>query len=217
MEEPEIMTVEEVSAYLRVSERTVYEWAQKGQLPCGKLGSTWRFRRNDIMQWINQRLGQGNSSPLPERETTLRGLLNINNILLLEPGNKAAALNQLIDLMSNNTEVTDAAALRKAIFRREELMSTGIGMGIGVPHIRLESIRDIVLAVGISKVPISDYGSLDNIPVSFIFMIAAAKNQHAEHIRLLSSISFQCKNEALRAKLLNAKDRQEIFNILAGP
>ena len=149
-----------------------------------------------------------------EKETTLHGVLNINNILLLEPGDKTTALNRLIDVLCLNPEITSPAELRKGIFRREELMSTGIGMGIGVPHIRLESIRNIILAVGISKTPISDYGSLDNIPVSLIFMIAAAKNQHAEHIRLLSSISYLCKNRDFRSKLLNAADCRDVFSIL---
>lgn len=151
-----------------------------------------------------------------ENKNALHGLLNIHNILLLKPGDKTAALNQLIDMLSQNPEITNPAELRKGIFRREELMSTGIGMGIGVPHIRLESIRNIVLAVGISKAPISDYGSLDNIPVSLIFMIAAAKNQHAEHIRLLSSISYLCKNKDFRSKLLSAADSQGVFDMLTG-
>ena len=56
----EIMTIEEVAAYLRVSERTVYEWAQKGDLPGGKIGTTWRFKSADIEKWVNDRLkGQG--------------------------------------------------------------------------------------------------------------------------------------------------------------
>ena len=53
----EIMTIEEVAEYLRVSERTVYDWAQKGQLPGGKLGTTWRFKRTDIEHWVSSRLG----------------------------------------------------------------------------------------------------------------------------------------------------------------
>ena len=52
----EIMTIEEVASYLKVSERTVYEWAQKGDLPGGKIGTTWRFKSSDIEKWINDRL-----------------------------------------------------------------------------------------------------------------------------------------------------------------
>ena len=49
-----LMTVEDVATYLRVAERTVYDWAQRGSIPCGKLGASWRFRRTDIDQWLSR-------------------------------------------------------------------------------------------------------------------------------------------------------------------
>ena len=52
----EIMTIEDVAKYLRVSERTVYDWAQKGILPGGKIGTTWRFKSADIQKWVNDKL-----------------------------------------------------------------------------------------------------------------------------------------------------------------
>ena len=51
---PEILTIEEVARYLRVSERTVYDWAQKGKIPAGKLGFSWRFKRSDIQRWADE-------------------------------------------------------------------------------------------------------------------------------------------------------------------
>ena len=55
-ENPDVMTVEEVAEYLRISERTVYDWAQKGEIPGGKIGSSWRFSRKRIEEWLNDRL-----------------------------------------------------------------------------------------------------------------------------------------------------------------
>ncbi len=52
----EILTIEEVARYLRVSERTVYEWAQKGEIPAGKIGTVWRFKKDDIESWVDERL-----------------------------------------------------------------------------------------------------------------------------------------------------------------
>ena len=71
----EIMTIEEVAEYLRVSERTVYDWAQKGQLPGGKLGTTWRFKRTDIEHWVSSRLGA--TPPAPASQTTTDSLKRI--------------------------------------------------------------------------------------------------------------------------------------------
>ena len=49
----DILTIEEVAKYLRVSERTVYDWAQKGEIPSGKIGTVWRFKKSEIEKWVN--------------------------------------------------------------------------------------------------------------------------------------------------------------------
>jgi PTS system nitrogen regulatory IIA component len=47
-----LLTLPDVAAYLQVAERTVYIWAQRGQIPSFKLGNVWRFRRSDLDAWI---------------------------------------------------------------------------------------------------------------------------------------------------------------------
>jgi excisionase family DNA binding protein len=53
----EILTIEEVAAYLKAGRRTVYRFAANGQIPAFKLGGTWRFRRTELDQWIAARIG----------------------------------------------------------------------------------------------------------------------------------------------------------------
>ncbi|PUE22902.1 AlpA family transcriptional regulator [Limnohabitans sp. MMS-10A-160] len=48
----EILTLDEVAAYLKAGKRTVYRLAAEGKLPAFKLGGTWRFRRSDLDEWI---------------------------------------------------------------------------------------------------------------------------------------------------------------------
>ncbi len=48
----EILTLDEVAAYLKAGKRTVYRFAASGKLPAFKLGGTWRFRRSDLDSWI---------------------------------------------------------------------------------------------------------------------------------------------------------------------
>ena len=48
----EILTIDEVAAYLKAGKRTVYRLAAEGKLPAFKLGGTWRFRRSDLDEWI---------------------------------------------------------------------------------------------------------------------------------------------------------------------
>lgn len=59
----EILTIEEVAAYLKAGRRTVYRLAANGQIPAFKLGGTWRFRRTELDRWIAARIGtQGKST-----------------------------------------------------------------------------------------------------------------------------------------------------------
>lgn len=54
----EILTIDEVSTYLKVGKRTVYRLALSGKIPAFKLGGTWRFRRAELDQWIASRIGK---------------------------------------------------------------------------------------------------------------------------------------------------------------
>jgi excisionase family DNA binding protein len=56
MNEEEILTLQDLSGYLKIAEKTLYGYAQKGTIPGIKIGSAWRFRKADIDQWLdNQR------------------------------------------------------------------------------------------------------------------------------------------------------------------
>ncbi len=201
----EIMTIEEVAEYLRVSERTVYDWAKKGQLPCGKLGTTWRFKRSDIEGWVNQQLGAPATSVF-QGEGLLSKILSPERVVFLEDCGKENALQTLCAALATSPMVPDEAELSEAIFRREELMSTGIGFGIGVPHVRLPSVKDIVMALGIARKPLADYQSLDEVPVQIICMVAAGSSQHPEYIRTLSVLSSRLRGESVRKALIASPD-----------
>jgi len=106
--------------------------------------------------------------------------------------------------------------LTQAIWERERLMSTGIGLGLAVPHVRLPSVSGVVMAVGISDQDIVDYESLDGHPVRAIFMIAARADQHATYLRLLSLVSAKMKDADLRQTLLALRDPTAFYSLLIG-
>jgi PTS system nitrogen regulatory IIA component len=106
--------------------------------------------------------------------------------------------------------------LREGIFRREELMSTGIGGGIAIPHVRLESVKDLAVALGICRTPITDYPSLDNRPVEIIIMIAAASDQHAYYLKTLAYLSGLLKDRTTREFILSSEDTERIYEVLTG-
>ena len=215
MANSEIMTVEEVAKYLRVSERTVYDWAQRGEIPCGKLGSAWRFQRSQVENWVNQRLGSVRSAT-NGATVSVASVLTLERTFRLEASTKKEVLDRLVDALTEAPEVRNGDELREGIWHREALMSTGIGLGIGVPHVRLDSVKDLVMAVAVTTRPIADYVALDDEPVRIVFMIAGASDQHARYIRLLSAISSRFKDDVLREALLEAPDRSAVFALLTG-
>lgn len=214
----EIMTIEEVAEYLRVSERTVYDWAQKGQLPGGKLGTTWRFKRSDIEGWVNRRISTAAAPAVQSAPgaNMLSRVLSPERVVFFDTDEKASALKTLCAALGTSPLIRDEAELEQAIFRREELMSTGIGFGVGVPHVRLNSVDDLTMALGIARKPLTDYSSLDEIPVQIVCMVAAGGTQHPQYIRALSAISSRLKDETVRKALIMATDAASVFNIFVG-
>jgi PTS system nitrogen regulatory IIA component len=213
MAEHEILTLEEVADYLRVSERTVYEWANKGEIPCGKLGTTWRFKRSEVEKWVDSKLTRP-TKVLRNESVTLRDVLSVDRVRVLDCAGKDEALNILADALVTAPQVKDGNELRREVFEREALMSTGIGFGIGVPHVRLASVSDLVIAVGVNRRELADYVSLDERPVQIIFMVAARDDQHAQYLKTLAAISSLMKLAGLRDALLAAKTPEAIYEIL---
>lgn len=144
------------------------------------------------------------------------GVLSEDRVLFLACDDKKSALQELIDKLALSPAIEDKAALTEGIFHRESLMSTGIGLGVGVPHVRLESVKKPVMAVGICHKALSDYESIDNQPVSIIFMIAAGENQHAEHLSILSALSRLCKDEGFRSELLAQTTSKSVYQLITG-
>ena len=57
----EILTLEEVAAYLRLTPQTIYKWAQEKRIPAAKLGKEWRFRKSIIDRWLDDQMLGGDS------------------------------------------------------------------------------------------------------------------------------------------------------------
>ena len=213
MKNYELLTIEEVSRLLRVSERTVYDWAQKGEIPCGKFGTSWRFRKTEIMQWIDKRL-PGTKKPVVRLPIPMASILSKDRITFIEAASKESAFTQLVDLLATSPQVHNRDQLLEHLFQREELMSTGIGLGIGVPHVRLNSVDDLVIAFGVCRNPIVDYSSLDDEPIRLIAMIAVNSDQHAKHIRALSSVTGVLKDKDVRMAILAAESSDQVYDLL---
>ncbi len=140
--------------------------------------------------------------------------LSPQRIFLTHARSKDELLSHLITQMGQCGEVDDQEALRSAIFMREGLMSTGIGLGIGVPHARISSIRRMVLAIAVNDQPLDDYESIDNQPVQIVFLVAGRPDQQSNYVRLLAVLSHVVKQETNRQALIQAGSSDEVYEVL---
>jgi PTS system nitrogen regulatory IIA component len=209
----DILTIEEVAKYLRVSERTVYDWAQKGEIPAGKIGTVWRFKKTEIERWVNDRLTVRNLEPQFDA-IQVESIISTDRIVFLNYSSKRDALMALADNLATAPQVKNRGELTMEILKREELMSTAIGRGIAIPHVRLASVTDLVVSVGVSKIDIADFQALDDEPVRLLLMIAASYHQHAYYLQTLSFFSARLKKANLRNALLQAETAQDVYGLL---
>lgn len=208
----EIMTLEEVAKYLKVSERTVINWVNRGELPGGKIGTTWRFKREDIEKWVNRKLGSGFATS--SEYISIARILSPDRVLILKNINKEKALDAIIEKVSKIEGMPDKEKLKEAVTRREQIMSTGIGFGIAVPHIRIEGVDDVVMAMGVNKEGINDYESLDGKPVHIVVLLVAGVGQHVQYLKALSRVSKILRDQNLRNEIINKDNPLEIYNLL---
>ncbi len=137
---------------------------------------------------------------------------NQSNIIISSDVEKRIILNNLIAMIDVSNE--EKRIIENTIFYREELMSTGIGLGVAIPHARLENINDIQIFVCVLKKECKDYESIDNLPVTTVFLIILPKEKHKEYIQILSAIVKDIKNNNLVADIHNADNETEIYERL---
>jgi len=202
----DVLNAREVAQYLRVSERTVLGWAQQGEIPAARVGKRWRFIRSQIEDWLRRKSAPSVRSA-PVGRLSIERVLSPERVLIL-PGarSKREVLQRLVDCLAGTAAVKNADELAQAVFAREELMSTGIGLGVAVPHVRLASVLEPVMAAASCPDGVQDYESLDGEPVRLVFLIAAERDAHAKYIRLLSQLSRAVKDAGARRRLIEAGD-----------
>jgi len=100
-----------------------------------------------------------------------------------------------------------------AILKRENLESTGIGMGVAIPHARTNTVRATTLAFGRSDAGV-DFTSLDGKPSHLIFLIAAPEELKREYIATLARLSSLLRKDEVRIGLNRAKTVDEVFAVI---
>jgi fructose-specific phosphotransferase system IIA component len=145
---------------------------------------------------------------------TLTEILNENAIEVnLKAREKEEALAEMVDILARGWEVKDKEAVLKDIKAREELMSTGIGHGVAIPHARSSGVNRVLAAFGKSEKGLN-FNALDKKPVYLLFLLVASEDSSNSHIRILARISRLLKHNYFRELLKEAKTPAEILSLI---
>ena len=131
----------------------------------------------------------------------------------LKSKTKLEVLDEFSSLLYENEKIGDREGLARVLAARESLGSTGIGDGVAIPHGKLNSIPETIVAFGRSRRGV-DYQSLDAKPVFLFFLLVTPVDRPGDHLKTLARISRILKNPALRADLKQAPHRQDIQRLI---
>jgi len=123
-------------------------------------------------------------------------------VVFLHAANRDDALHEMIDQLYHLGKIEDRQAFYAAIMDREKIVSTGIGMGIAIPHAKLADYDDFFITIGILRKGV-DWHALDHAPVRIIFMIGGPDDKQTEYLQILSSLTMALKDEEKRKKILS--------------
>ncbi len=126
---------------------------------------------------------------------------------------KQGVIDELVDVLAAQGKVSNAAALKEAVWTREQTRTTGIGHGLAIPHGKSDSLSDMVMAIGKPAEPI-DFEAIDGKPVQLIVLLASRPDQTSDHIQALARVSRLHMQAEFRSKIYEAESAAEIYALL---
>jgi PTS system nitrogen regulatory IIA component len=221
------LTIQEVARMLGADVRRVERMAQRGEIPCQKIGGQYRFNRAQITEWLQQQMGGMSHQGLAEvdagmtahRETAedeaiITPLLRLEAVTTsLGSRTKGSTLRELVSLAGATGRVYDERALLEAVQHREELCSTAMEGGIAIPHPRRplpDAIAEPILVV--AKTQGIAFGAPDGKLTQLFFLTASQDDRH--HLHILARLCRMLHDEDFVARLEEAETPAEIMELM---
>ncbi len=131
----------------------------------------------------------------------------------LKAETKVELLKELVQVLVKSNQIKNADKALGALLAREKMGSTGVGDGVAIPHAKFNE-ANLVAAFGRSQKGV-DFESLDNKPAHLFFLFLAPENSAALHLKILARISRLLKKPDFRQSLMQVKDREDIYRVIA--
>lgn len=138
--------------------------------------------------------------------------LNPKCLLFFEAKSRDEVIAALVSTLDDCGKLKNKESFYNAICGRESIVSTGIGMGVAIPHAKLSEYEDFFIAIGILPKGV-DWNALDGIPVKLIFMIGGPDDKQTEYLQILSGLTNALKDENLRKKILTLNSPDAIIEL----
>lgn len=138
-----------------------------------------------------------------------------NQVVFLEQTTKESVLLELVELLDKENVLRDKHHFYELILAREEIVSTGIGMGIAVPHAKISNYNNFFVAIGIHSKGIV-WDAIDGVLVRLVFMIGGPENQQVTYLQLLSKLTSALKDDERRKLLLGVQNKKDVIKLFTG-
>lgn len=118
----------------------------------------------------------------------------------------------LVEELNSAGVLLDKQAFYQAILDREKVVSTGIGMGVAIPHAKLSSYDDFFISIGILKEGVN-WNALDGSPVRIVFLIGGPDDKQTQYLQILSNLTLAIKDEERRRRMLDLTEVKDIIRL----
>ena len=152
---------------------------------------------------------------MPTTSTTeINQLLTPDRIRIALPEtSKSDAIDALVDVLAGHPSIDSIEAVRRAIFEREKMMSTGVGKGLGLPHAKTDAAQETIAAFATTQHPV-DFGAIDDEPVRLLLLLVGPEADKSQHIKILGRISRLVSRDDLRGNLVEASSPDDVLRLL---
>ena len=141
--------------------------------------------------------------------------LSPEQVVFCKEDSRDAVLQELVSKLAENNKLIDEKAFYHAILDRESVVSTGIGMGVAIPHAKIPEYDDFFIAVGIHRDGVN-WNSLDKQAVRLVFMIGGPDDKQTEYLQILSGLTMAIKDDQRRKQMLRLSSEEEIVELFSG-
>jgi PTS system nitrogen regulatory IIA component len=139
----------------------------------------------------------------------IKDYITDKSVFRIDKPDKLGVMEELVGHALTLGKVSDPEDFRQAVLEREALVSTGVGLGVAIPHARLACISDFFIATGILKTPV-DWDAIDHRPVSVVFLIGGPEHSHGAYLQILARIITVIKNDDKQQKLMKASTARDL-------